>query len=406
AGSHSPDLNPGKEIPVAAVNNNNNNNNNMAMKKTNSSPNFKKFVNKVLRSSSMKNILFKSKKSRLPVEVVRQTRALLLGLNSGADSSKSKRDDKLEQLDANIRELKSILYGVDESEPIPELCAQLTREFFKEDTLRLLIVCLPDLNFEARKDATRVVANLQRQPVQSKLIASHYLEANLDLMDKLITGYEDPSLALHYGGMLRECIRHQVVARYVLKSEHMKKFFDYIQLPNFDVASDAAATFKELMTRHKSTVAEFLTENYSWFFADFNAKLLESPNYMTRRHAIKLLGDILLDRSNSGVMIRYVSSKLNLRVLMNLLRASQKSIQIDAFHVFKLFVANQNKPSDIINILCANRSKLLRFFDGFNMDKEDEIFEADKAQVIHEIEELQATTTPNCSGELFKPIPV
>jgi hypothetical protein len=24
----------------------------------------------------------------------------------------------------------------------------------------------------------------------------------------------------------------------------MKKFFDYIQLPNFDVAADAAATFK------------------------------------------------------------------------------------------------------------------------------------------------------------------
>jgi hypothetical protein len=24
----------------------------------------------------------------------------------------------------------------------------------------------------------------------------------------------------------------------------MKKFFDYIQLPNFDIAADAAATFK------------------------------------------------------------------------------------------------------------------------------------------------------------------
>jgi hypothetical protein len=24
----------------------------------------------------------------------------------------------------------------------------------------------------------------------------------------------------------------------------MKKFFDYIQLPNFDIASDASATFK------------------------------------------------------------------------------------------------------------------------------------------------------------------
>ncbi|KAL0362892.1 UNVERIFIED_CONTAM: putative MO25-like protein [Sesamum calycinum] len=327
---------------------------------------------------------FKSKKPRTPVDIVRETRALLLYFHSGDDAGNPKRDEKLEQLDANIRELKSILYGIDESEPVPEACAQLTQEFFKEDTMRLLINCLPKLNFEARKDASRVIANLQRQPVHSRLIAADYLEANLDIMDQLITGYEDPVVALHFGGMLRECIRHQVVARYVLKPEHVKKFFDYIQLPNFDVASDAAATFKELMTRHKSTIADFLAENYTWFFAEFNSKLLESTNYMTRRHAVKLLGDILLDRSNAGSMIRYVSSKDNMRVLMNLLRESHKSIQIDAFHVFKLFVANQNKPADIVNILCANRTKLLRFLTGFNMDKEDEMFEADKAQAMTE----------------------
>ncbi|RRT51591.1 hypothetical protein B296_00051021, partial [Ensete ventricosum] len=34
----------------------------------------------------------------------------------------------------------------------------------------------------------------------------------------------------------------------------------------------------------------------------------------------QLLGDMLLDRSNSAVMIRYVSSKDNLMILMNLLR--------------------------------------------------------------------------------------
>ncbi|KAL0399157.1 UNVERIFIED_CONTAM: putative MO25-like protein [Sesamum radiatum] len=376
------------------------------IKRSNSSLNFKKLVPKVLRSSSMKNP-FKSKKPRTPVDIVRETRALLLYFRSGDDAGNPKqRDEKLEQLDANIRELKSILYGIDESEPVPEACAQLTQEFFKEDTMRLLINCLPKLNFEARKDASRVIANLQRQPVHSRLIASDYLEGNLDIMDQLITGYEDPVVALHYGGMLRECIRHQVVARYVLKPEHVKKFFDYIQLPNFDVASDAAATFKELMTRHKSTIAEFLAENYTWFFAEFNSKLLESTNYMTRRHAVKLLGDILLDRSNACSMIRYVSSKDNMRVLMNLLRESHKSIQIDAFHVFKLFVANQNKPADIINILCANRTKLLRFLTGFNMDKEDEMFEADKAQVMKEITELEPTTSFSCSGELFKSISV
>ncbi|MCI03167.1 MO25-like protein, partial [Trifolium medium] len=95
---------------------------------------------------------------------------------------------QMTELCKNIRELKSILYGNSESEPVTEACAQLTQEFFKEDTLRLLINCIPKLNLEARKDATQVVANLQRQPVQSKLIASDYLEKNMDLMDILIVG--------------------------------------------------------------------------------------------------------------------------------------------------------------------------------------------------------------------------
>ncbi|KAF7150701.1 hypothetical protein RHSIM_Rhsim02G0100800 [Rhododendron simsii] len=437
--------------------------------------------------------LFKSK-PKTPVDLVRQTRELLVyaDLNS-PDTREIKREEKMIELSKLLRELKSILYGNSETEPVSEACAQLTQEFFRENTLRLLIVCLPKLNLEARKDATQVVANLQRQQVHSRLIACDYLEKNLDLMDILVLGYENTDMALHYGAMLRECIRHQSVASkvspsvsekvlinlpkvtrplyvlagmysfrktekettpvlllgnsdlglngewmiwrleligvplpllpfresdlmldvfcfqftlaadgglcwkaagYVLESEHVKKFFDYIQLPNFDIAADAAATFKELMTRHKSTVAEFLTKNYDWFFAEFNTKLLESTNYITRRQAIKLLGDMLLDRSNSGVMTRYVSSRDNLRILMNLLRESSKSIQIEAFHVFKLFAANQHKPPDIVSILLANRSKLLRLFADFKTDKEDEQFEADKALVVKEIAALETQDQP------------
>ncbi|KAL2466944.1 putative MO25-like protein [Abeliophyllum distichum] len=62
-----------------------------------------------------------------------------------------------------------------------------------------------NISLLAPEDATQV-ANLQRQLVNSRLITSEYLEANLDLMDQLIPGYEDPVIALHYGGMLRECI--------------------------------------------------------------------------------------------------------------------------------------------------------------------------------------------------------
>jgi calcium binding protein 39 len=88
-------------------------------------------------------------------------------------------------------------------------------------------------------------------------------------------------------------------------------------------------------------------------------------------------------------MTKYVSSMDNLRILMNLLRESSKTIQIEAFHVFKLFVANQNKPSDIANILVANRNKLLRLLADIKPDKEDERFDADKAQVVREIANLK-----------------
>ena len=43
--------------------------------------------------------------------------------------------------------MRTTLYGDDQSEPVAETCAQLTQEFFKGDTLRLFIMCLPKLDF-------------------------------------------------------------------------------------------------------------------------------------------------------------------------------------------------------------------------------------------------------------------
>ncbi|KAH9602087.1 hypothetical protein KSS87_000045 [Heliosperma pusillum] len=303
------------------------------------------------------SLLFKNKlkskaksksKVRTPVDIVKLINDHLVILhNHTLDHALP---EKIEELGRLIAELKCILYGTSESEPNPEACAQVTHEFFQENTLRLLIICLPELDLEARKDATQVVANLQRQQVHSRLIACDYLEANTDLLDILVSGYEIHRLALHYGNMLRECIRHQSIAKYVLES-HTRRFFDYIQLPDFDVSSDAAATFKELFTRHKSTVAEFLATNYDWV------------NHLLQRvqHKIaRISGLHHKASSHQGIAPGTV-----------------------------LFAANRNKPRDIVAILVANRSKLLRFFGNFKIDKENEQFEADKAQVIKEIAELE-----------------
>ncbi|XP_027331830.1 putative MO25-like protein At5g47540 [Abrus precatorius] len=349
----------------------------------------------------MKKGLFKQK-PKTPVELVRHARELLIFVdNKTGTSRESKREEKLSELSKTIFEIRTCLYGNGESEPNPDACTQITIEFFREDTFRLLILSLPNLKLGARQDATHVIANLQRQRVNSRLVASQYLENNLDIVDMVLHAYEEGGdIALTYGAVARECMRHQCVARHVLESEHMKKFFEFVQLPNFEIASDAGATFKELLTRHKSTVAEFLSKNYDWFFKEYN-QLLESTSYFTRRHGIKLLGDMLLDRSNSAVMVRYVSSLGNMRILMNLLRDSNKTIQLDTFHVFKLFVANQNKPPEIVGILVTNKHKLLQFLGNFNTDKADEQFQADKQQVISEIIALQhkdrpCTSLDNC----------
>jgi len=51
-------------------------------------------------------------------------------------------------------------------------------------------------------------------------------------------------VALNCGMMLRECFRHEELAKLVLMSDSFYKFFDYVELSTFDIASDAFSTFK------------------------------------------------------------------------------------------------------------------------------------------------------------------
>lgn len=56
--------------------------------------------------------------------------------------------------------------------------------------------------------------------------------------------YEVPQIALRCGIMLRECIRHEPLAKIILFSNQFQDFFKYVELSTFDIASDAFATFK------------------------------------------------------------------------------------------------------------------------------------------------------------------
>jgi len=164
----------------------------------------------------------------------------------------------------------------------------------------------------------------------------------------------------------------------------------YVEVSTFDIASDAFSTFKELLTRHKLLCAEFLDANYDKFFSQHYQRLLNSENYVTRRQSLKLLGELLLDRHNFTVMTRYISEPENLKLMMNMLKERSRNIQFEAFHVFKVFVANPNKPKPILDILLRNQTKLVDFLTSFHTDRsEDEQFNDEKAYLIKQIRELK-----------------
>lgn len=56
--------------------------------------------------------------------------------------------------------------------------------------------------------------------------------------------YENQEIALNCGMMLRECARNEDLARIMLSSPHFYRFFDYVEVSTFDIASDAFSTFK------------------------------------------------------------------------------------------------------------------------------------------------------------------
>jgi calcium binding protein 39 len=136
-------------------------------------------------------------------------------------------------------------------------------------------------------------------------------------------------------------------------------------------------------------VAQYLSVNFEEFFSRYNATLIQSESYVTKRQSIKLLGEILLDRANYNVMTAYVDRGAHLKLCMNLLRDDRKMVQYEGFHVFKVFVANPKKSEAVQRILINNRDRLLKFLPKFLEDRtDDDQFTDEKSFLVRQIELL------------------
>uniref|UniRef100_A0A6Q2Y5P8 Calcium binding protein 39-like n=1 Tax=Esox lucius TaxID=8010 RepID=A0A6Q2Y5P8_ESOLU len=282
-----------------------------------------------------------------------------------------KQDKKTEKASEEVSKclvaMKEILYGTNDKEPHTETVAQLAQELYNSGLLISLVENLQVIDFEGKKDVCQIFNNILRRQIGTRSPTVEYFCSHQEVLFVLQKGYETPVSALNCGIMLRECIRHEPLAKVVLHSEHFHDFFGYVEMETFDIASDAFATFKDLLTRHKVLVAEYLEQNYD-----------------------SLLGELLLDRHNFTVMTRYISKPENLKLMMNLLRDKSPNIQFEAFHVFKVFVANPNKTQPIIDILLKNQTKLIDFLSNFQKDRtDDEQFNDEKTYLIKQIRDLK-----------------
>lgn len=139
----------------------------------------------------------------------------------------------------------------------------------------------------------------------------------------------------------------------------------------------------------------YLSINFDLFFGRYNTTLVQSNSYVTKRQSIKLLGEVLLDRSNYTVMTRYVDSGEHLKICMNLLRDDRKMVQYEGFHVFKVFVANPHKSVAVQKILIMNRDKLLTFLSHFLEERtEDEQFIDEREFLIKQIRNMPPKPVP------------
>ncbi|KAH8695524.1 conidiophore development protein HymA [Talaromyces proteolyticus] len=361
----------------------------------------------------------RSARPRSPSEVARTAKDLLSRLWDSPSSPKLE-DDIAKQLS----QMKLITQGTPEMDSTPALVRSLFDSVIREDLLFELAHSIHKLSFEARKDTQTIVTHILRykpndNPGDPPAI-NYIVHQRPEVIIELCRGFDDPQSALSCASILKEAVKFDVIAALILydqSAEHEAavrlkdinaeqpqsgdgifwRFFEWIDRGSFEVSADAFTIFRDLLTRHKTLVATYLTTNYNLFFGRYHNILIQSDSYVTKRQSIKLLGEILLDRTNYNVMTAYVDSGEHLKACMTLLRDDRKMVQYEGFHVFKVFVANPNKSVAVQRILINNRERLLKFLPKFLEDRtDDDQFTDEKAFLVRQIELLpneHATTS-------------
>lgn len=126
------------------------------------------------------------------------------------------------------------------------------------------------VDFEGKKDIASIFNNLLRRQIGNRTPTVDHIASKPDILFRLISGYvfeyisrlfrfgflfkfffffvnlryENQDVALNCGMMLRECCRYEELTKLIINSDQFYKFFEYVELSTFDIASDAFLSFR------------------------------------------------------------------------------------------------------------------------------------------------------------------
>lgn len=335
--------------------------------------------------------LFK-RNPKTPGDLVRILNEQVTKLDVTTGSEKKKAQDEIVR---HLATIKIIINGeeghfIDTSHGSQtETLSQLSQEIYASDLMYNLIVNLHHIEFDSRKIVVLLFNSLLRRKVGTRSPTVDYLLNKHKVITALMRGPEMVDISLNTGSMLREAMKYEAIAKSILFDPLFWQYFDYVNTDSFETSTDSFATLHDLLTLHKKLVGTFFSSEttIAKFITGIN-RLMTNGNYITKRESSKLLAGLIMVKLNYNLMSTYVNDVENLKIIMILLGDRSKNIQLEGFNVFKVFVANPKKEKAVIDILAKNRNKLLQFLEGFNKERNDDLFIAEKEFIIQQIQEL------------------
>lgn len=259
--------------------------------------------------------------------------------------------------------MRHFLYADDEQHTIrPSIneIFSIVQEAKSCNLLLLLVSQFGELDFESKRHATAIFSYLLKYQTMQDFVHDH-----ASIMTILVHGYASTQYIFMYGTMLRDCLRFEALNRIFLHSPDIFGLFRYLDHANFEVAQDAFVSFREAITKHKHVTLTFLETHYDAFMDEYK-KLMLSAHYITKRMAVKLLTELLLGKTMFRIMTRFVNEADKYEWVVLDMFDTHKNIQVEAFHLFKLFVLNPKKSDDVRALLLAQRVHLLQYLQHWD----------------------------------------